>query len=190
MEEANTMKQYNCFHGSIENGQVYAYNEVDALTRFQRLTPNARTHRVVLVKSTKPVGTETMTTTRKLYTVIASKVAARINCLASDTLTEWEDRHENDVEALVKEHLPSGSGFDAGTTINWDRSTGERLVFNTAFHHMSEHGYYDGWTEHNVTIRPSFVHEMDIAISGKNRNDIKELIADAFLNSLRIEIES
>lgn len=128
--------------------------------------------------------------TRKLYQVIANKVAAWHNCQNSDYLNqEWQDRHEDDVEQLVKDHMPSGSGFDAGTTIDWDRSTGEKLVFHTSFHHMDDNGSYDGWTEHDVVVKPSLIHEFIIDVKGRNRNDIKEFIAESFDYSLSKEIE-
>lgn len=51
--------------------------------------------------------------------------------------------------------MPSGSGFDAGTRLDEDKTNDSRLVFTTAFHHMDEHGTYAGWTEHTVTVRAS-----------------------------------
>src|SRR4051812_5154296 len=96
--------------------------------------------------------------TRKLYQIIANKVSVWHNCRNSVYLNqEWQDRHKDDVEQLVKSHMPSGSGLDDGTELDWDRSTGEKLVFHTSFHHIDEYGSYDGWTEHDVIIKPSFV---------------------------------
>jgi hypothetical protein len=76
------------------------------------------------------------------------------------------------------ETAPSGSGFDAGTQVNEDRS--DILLFTTAYHHMDEDGFYDGWTEHTVRVKPSLAWGFDLTVSGRDRNDIKDYIADVF----------
>lgn len=82
---------------------------------------------------------------------------------------------------LCKEWLPSGSGFDAGTEIRV--ATTYKIILKADFHHMDENGFYDGWTEHNVTAIPTF-HGNDIKVSGKDRNQIKEYIAETFQYAL------
>lgn len=84
-------------------------------------------------------------------------------------------------------HAPHGSGFDNGTMLDFDKSGGAKLVFTTAFHHMTEHGYYSGWTEHTVTVTPAF-DGFDLKISGRDRNDIKDYIADVFNTFLLTDI--
>lgn len=123
----------------------------------------------------------------KLYARLASLVAARLNCITSGN-TDWRDRHEDEAGKLVLNHMPSGSGFDNGTKIDFDASTGEKLVFHTAFHHMNEGGYYDGWTEHVVTVTPSFLGGFSLKISGRDRNDIKDYISESFSLALNAEI--
>ena len=50
---------------------------------------------------------------------------------------------------------------------------------------MTEHGYYDGWTEHDVIVTPSLRSPgFSLRITGRNRRDIKEYIADAFHDAL------
>jgi hypothetical protein len=84
------------------------------------------------------------------------------------------------VENMVLEYLPRGSGFDKGTKINWDESNENKLVFETAFHHINERGYYNGWTEHKVIITPNLMFGFNIKIAGKNREEIKCVIHDRF----------
>ena len=88
-------------------------------------------------------------------------------------------------ETLVylNQYLPSGSGFDNGSTFNVEKSTSEKLVFNTSFHHMNSNGYYTQWTDHTVTVTPSF-YGLNIKVSGRNHNDIKDYIAECFDNIL------
>jgi hypothetical protein len=116
---------------------------------------------------------------------LATLVQARQNCAKSGN-TEWHARHGERAEALVRERMPSGSGFDNGTTLDLDRSSGDKLVFVTSFHHMDESGGYAGWTDHTVTARASFIHDVALAISGRDRNQIKDLIHDAFHHALTL----
>lgn len=125
----------------------------------------------------------------QLYQAIARKIQARNNCWEHrDTHAEWATRHEQDVLALVKDHLPSGSGFDSGTEIDLARSSPERLVFATSFHHMNEHGYYDGWSEHEVIVKPSLTWGFDLRVTGRDRRQIKEFIGESFDHDLRQEV--
>lgn len=91
-------------------------------------------------------------------------------------------------QELAKEHMPSGSGFDCGTTLD-PRSTARMLVFCTEFHHMHELGHYDGWTEHQVTVVPSFICELDMDVSGRDKCGIKDYIHEVFYNSLMEDVE-
>jgi hypothetical protein len=53
---------------------------------------------------------------------------------------------------------------------------------------MNDSGYYDGWTEHVVTVTPSFIGGFNIRVSGRNRNDIKGYIAESFHHILKMEV--
>lgn len=124
----------------------------------------------------------------KLYQQFASLLQAIENCRKSGN-DEWMQRHSDNVAALVREHMPSGSGFDNGTKIDLDASrNGTRLVFDTSFHHMHESGMYDGWTVHCVTVKPSLAFGFELHISGRDRNDIKEYISEAFHTALMTEL--
>lgn len=120
-----------------------------------------------------------MKSAQLFYSRIANKLVAYDNCLKSNN-NEWLARHESDLNELVENYLPSGSGFDNGTKFNWEESNRNKLVFDTAFHHMDENGYYDGWTEHKVIITPDLLFGFNIKITGRNRNDIKEYINQVF----------
>lgn len=87
------------------------------------------------------------------------------------------------IEKLVKDRMPSGSGLDAGTKFDFEASRLDRLVLITDFHHMNEHGFYDGWTYHKVIVTPSFVG-FDLRITGRDRNQIKDYLYDIFYQAL------
>lgn len=105
----------------------------------------------------------------KTYEKIASAIGAIDNCLKAgndDARHAWED-----VLAQIEDELPSGSGFDSGTTINRGKSTADKIVLNSAFHHMDANGFYCGWSEMTVTIRASlrFGIECKINFHGNKR---------------------
>lgn len=112
---------------------------------------------------------------------IVNTLVARKNCEKSGNV-EWREKWADRLDSLVSE-LPSGGGFDAGTTLDEDKSGPTRLVFQTSFHHMNDGGMYDGWTEHTVTVVPTFTG-LDVKVSGANRNDIKDYIAEVFVSLL------
>src|SRR5215467_7223342 len=84
-----------------------------------------------------------------LYKELAACIEARQNCDKANN-AEWLDRWQARIEYITENFMPSGSGFDRGTKFDFDSSHAERLVFDTNFHHMDEHGYYTGWTRHAV----------------------------------------
>lgn len=129
-----------------------------------------------------------------VYQQIARSLDAYRNCLNHHTqpgmghLTEWIDKHANRAYDLCKEYMPSGSGFNSGTTLEIDRCADDKLVFFTQFHHMNENGYYDGWTMHTVTVRPSLVNNIEIKVGGRDRNQIKDYIYQVFEMALNTEV--
>jgi len=126
--------------------------------------------------------------THYLYSELASTIDAMHRCERNpEQYGEWANRHYAEILTLVRDHMPSGSGFDNGTSIDCDLSHAEKLVFTTSYHHMNDGGCYDGWTEHTVTVTPSF-SGFNLRISGRNRNEIKDYIRDCFHQSLMAEL--
>lgn len=123
----------------------------------------------------------------RLYAKIANILVAIQNC---EDRGNWEGKKLNieQLYCLLEDLLPSGSGFDNGSTIVLDESNENKLVFETDFHHMNETGYYDGWTNHRVIVKPSLAFGFDLRITGRDRNGIKDYIADVFHNILNQEV--
>ncbi len=128
-----------------------------------------------------------MTRTRKLYQRIATCVQAMENCRASGN-SEWLDRHQETAEKMVKLFMPSGSGFDNGTRLDFDMSGPNKLVFQTGFHHMNDAGMYDGWTDHSVVVTPDLANGFVLKIFGRDRQGIKEYIAEMFHSALGTDV--
>ena len=106
--------------------------------------------------------------------------------------SDWAERAESNLNAQwgpiararldqLVNMLPSGSGIDNGTKLV--SASASRIVLECGFYHMDENGFYDGWTEHRVTVRPTF-DSMDISVSGRNRNDIKEYLHEVYALAL------
>jgi hypothetical protein len=124
---------------------------------------------------------------RKVYQELATAIDARLRCVESGN-TEWYTRWTDRIESIAQVYLPHGSGFDSGTTVNLDKSTRNRIVLDTSYHHMDESGYYSGWTDHQVIVTPDFVTGFDIRITGRNRNDWKDYAYQVFESVLSEEI--
>lgn len=96
----------------------------------------------------------------------------------------WRDAADERQRRII-EALPSGSGFDVGTLLV--SVTDQQIVLETDFHHMNEHGSYDGWTSHKVVVNASLMYGFTIDVTGPNRNDIHDYIADVFSSTLNQE---
>lgn len=115
----------------------------------------------------------------KLFRFIAQNLS-RVEYLRGQHRDEEARAVCDQITQFVKDNLPSGSGFDTGTHLDWDLSKPEKLVFNTEFHHMNDAGYYDGWTSHSVIVTPSLITDFKLRVTGVNRRDIKDYIGDTF----------
>lgn len=105
----------------------------------------------------------------------------------------WKIKDENarrdrldDLDKLIHEKFPSGSGFNSGTKLVTILSN--KVVLQADFHHMDEHGGYDGWSHHQVIVTPDLEHGFDIRITGRDKNGIKEYIGETFHQVLNEEV--
>ena len=125
---------------------------------------------------------------RKVYQGIANKLQAiaylenKNSCLNK----QFIDIHQDAIDEIMST-APSGSGFDSGTELNREETRCNRLVFNTSFHHMNECGMYSGWSEHSVIVTPDLTTDIDIRVTGRNRDEIKDYIAETFSQWLESE---
>lgn len=124
---------------------------------------------------------------RPLYRELAGAIEARKRCLELPVNQFGLDIHNATIKTCV-DLLPSGSGWDKGTDIDLDASHANKIALFGAYHHMNENGFYDGWTEHTITVKPSLTSDFDLRISGPNRNDIKDYLYQTFDYALRADI--
>lgn len=72
------------------------------------------------------------------------------------TENTFDASKENAVDQL-NEYLPSGSGIDCGSKINFCESTRSKIVIDSAYHYMDENGFYSGWFDFVVIATIDFV---------------------------------
>lgn len=121
----------------------------------------------------------------KLYQKLAQVLAAYHNSTAANN-TEWIVKHSETIDRLCHTFMPTGSGFDAGTMLDVNRSSAEKLIFASAYHHMDANGYYDGWSDLTITVKSSLQFGFNIKITGlrrKNRHDM-DYMMDTFCEAL------
>lgn len=123
----------------------------------------------------------------KVYQELAQACGAYWRCVKSGN-SEWQENWKDQIDSML-ESFPSGSGFDRGAKLDLESSNDDKLVFTTSFHHMNESGMYDGWTQHVITVVPSLGLGYWLKISGRDRNRIKEHIAEVFSFELDKEVE-
>lgn len=119
-----------------------------------------------------------------VYQKLAMLLQSIANCQNTHN-KEWERKHEESVRQIVRDFMPSGSGWDEGTKIDMVESGPNMLYLYGSFHHMNEFGMYDGWTSHVIRVRPSLADGFYMTIGGQNRNDIKEHLHEMFDICLR-----
>lgn len=95
------------------------------------------------------------------------------------------------LDHVMANHMPRGSGVDRGTQLVLPKSNLRRLVFMCDFHHMNENGMYDGWTEHQAWVTPTFHHDgFELRMMGRNRNGIKDYLGELMHAHLLDEVDS
>lgn len=124
-----------------------------------------------------------------VYQAISRKLSAIAKCKAVVN-SEYPYKQTVSLERLISLAIPSGSGLDSGPELSED-STPEKLIFSADYHHMNDHGYYSGWTQHQVIVRPSLCWGISLSVTGRDRNEIKECIAELFQHALtRLVVET
>ena len=89
--------------------------------------------------------------------------------------------------------LPSGSGIDSGCTIDEEKSTKNKIIIHSAFHHMNENGFYCGWSNFDVIVTPDLLYDFNLKIVGRNAiypafSFTKEYLYSVFYDALNENI--
>ena len=115
--------------------------------------------------------------------LIASTLSAYHNCQKTGN-TEWLLKHDRALEAIVKSYMPSGAGIDNGCHLQFNLSRPDRLLFIFGYHHMNEYGSYTRWTEHLVTVKPSFLYGVVLTFSNLHDRYLRDYFYETFSEAL------
>ena len=122
----------------------------------------------------------------KLYQRLASLQDAVRNCIDSGN-AEWGAKHAEAIDWLCANRLPSGSGFDAGITLDRTATKPDRLVFVAPFHRMDDAGYYREWIKYRVTVTPSLAFGFTLRVSGPDRAGLRGYVTGCIDCALRAD---
>lgn len=119
----------------------------------------------------------------KVYKRLAQLIDNYHNCNS-----KYSEIAEEKIEKLLMDFL-SGSGFDSGTTLNFEESNQNKLVFESAYHHMNENGFYDEWSHFKIIVTPNLAYDFNIRLKSIGRFprkyiETKEYILDEFAYKL------
>ena len=117
--------------------------------------------------------------TRIVYKEIASIIIAIGNCAKSSN-TESAKIWPEVLDYIIDNYMPHGSGIDNGIRINKEKSSANKIVLEFGFHFMDDNGYYDGWEDYTLYVRPSLAFGIELSLIGKNRRDIKDYLYELF----------
>lgn len=88
--------------------------------------------------------------------IVLGRSLALVNAIA-EALEEYKRTGKSDRVQQLESFLPRGSGIDSGTKIDLDKSEPDKIILTFDFHHMDEHGFYDGWSvDWKAIIKPTF----------------------------------
>ena len=97
---------------------------------------------------------------------------------------EWMGECEDRIYKLEK-LLPSGSGIDSGCKIDVEKSSSDKVIITFGYHFMNDAGYYDGWEDYKLIVKPKLWNDFDLRIVGKDRRFIKDYLYDLFDTELK-----
>lgn len=124
----------------------------------------------------------------KVYQSLTQCLMAIRNCQAhDDNRPHWdamEDMHRDRIAIICREHLPHGSGFDWGCSLDVDASSPERLVISCDWHKMNEGGYYCGRADYRAIVRASLAFDFELRIVGRDWQGVKDYIAETMRAAL------
>lgn len=120
---------------------------------------------------------------KKLYQVLASLAEAYHLC--ADWDNDWAQRHEQNLEWLVRRYLPHGAGIEF-VEMDPDLSNANKLVFYMTFHQM-HNGYYAGYARYRILVVPTLTTQIEVRAQGPAYDGLRDYIEEAVFDSLMVE---
>ncbi len=108
----------------------------------------------------------------------------------------FTNEQKENIESALGDCLPHGSGINSSWEFSWQRDGS--IVCANSFHCMNDVGYYDGWADFKVVIKPD--SEFRLMFVGKTaqykaaryqlRECIEELVYHALYPHTLLELSS
>jgi hypothetical protein len=141
----------------------------------------------------------------KVYVKLARLLVAIDNCKRSlaaqfvnprplrwaedaDHWTRTIETHKASIAAIVREHCPNSSNVDQLTALDMERSRPDYLRFVYPVHMMDPNGYWAGWRDYVVSVRPSLAFGINLSVQGRDYNGNKEAIRQAWDSAMEATI--
>lgn len=124
----------------------------------------------------------------KLYEAIAELLDAERTYRKAGN-KERESKARYDADSLGRRFFPSGSGIDAGSTL--DHRGGSRyFTIYFQYHAMDENGTYDRWIDFTVYVSPRLAGDPEVVVKGRfgRYSDMRDTIEEWFRDTLCAEI--
>lgn len=112
----------------------------------------------------------------KIYKKLAKMAYSRLRCIDSinksntdsniENWKNWIDKYDDNIDYIMRDVFPHGSGIDNGCHFNFDKSVNNKLVIDSGYHCMDPNGYYDGWIDFTVTLTPDLELDYKLNIRG------------------------
>ena len=127
----------------------------------------------------------------KIYKRLAKIANSRLRCLESINFSNEIENYENEIDNIMENRLPHGSGIDNGCHFDYNKSHNNRLVINSGYHCMNEDGYYDGWVDFIVIVTPDLELDYRLSIKGNfgKYSHVKDYLYQIFHDSFDQEVD-
>ena len=124
----------------------------------------------------------------ELYQELASLLKWR------KTVNEEYQKQLEDKLDILTNYLPSGSGFDDGSVVDVNKSNNNKIIIHSAYHHLDNNGFYDGWSNFSIIIKPDLMFGFTLTLIGNTTIrkyfdcDFRNYVIDIFSDTLHKKI--
>lgn len=95
---------------------------------------------------------------------------------------------ENELDEFVRTYLPSGNGFDRGTSIK--SYSNNEIILEAPYHLMNDNGVYVGWIDFIIEVKARFIDiKLTVTPDVKDEYYVTDYVADTMYDAMMTEID-